>query len=54
MVCNRGTLLKKLSKAKCLCFVLLAADFMETVVQRACVQCALKDILKDGIALMVE
>jgi len=29
-VCNRGTWLKKLITAKCLCFVPLAADFMET------------------------
>ena len=36
---NRRTWLKKLSTAKCLCFVLLAADFMETLVRTACIQC---------------
>ena len=40
---NRGTWLKKLLTAKCLCFVLLAADFVETLVQMACVQCAIKN-----------
>ena len=33
---------KKLITAKCLCFVPLAADFMETFVQMACVQHAVK------------
>ena len=36
---NRRTWLKKLTTAKCLCFVLLAADFMETLVRTACIQC---------------
>ena len=36
---NRGPWLKKLITAKCLCFVLLAADFMETLVRMACIQC---------------
>ena len=53
-VCNRGTWLKKLITAKCLCFVLLAADFMETLVRMACVQCAIKNIFKDRIVVMVE
>ena len=41
-VCNRETWLKKLITDKFLCFVLLAADFMGTLVQMACVQCAIK------------
>lgn len=53
-VCNRGTWLKKLITAKCLCFVPLAADFMETLVRTACVQCAIKNIFKDRIVVMVE
>ena len=53
-VCNRGTWLKKLITAKCLCFVPLAADFMETLVQMACVQYVIKNIFKDRIVVMVE
>lgn len=53
-VCDRGTWLKKLITAKCLCFVLLAADFMETLVQMACVQYVIKNIFKDRIVVMVE
>lgn len=44
--CNRETRLNKLSTAKCPCFVLLAADFMEALVQMACVQYAIKNILQ--------
>lgn len=53
-VCNRRTWLKKLITAKCLCFVPLAADSMETLVRMACVQYATKSIFKDRIVVMVE
>lgn len=54
MVCNRRTWLKKLITAKHLCFAPLAADFMETLVQMACVQYAIKNIFKDRTVAMVE
>lgn len=53
-VCNRRTWLKKLITAKHLCFAPLAADFMETLVQMACVQYAIKNIFKDRTVAMVE
>lgn len=53
-VCNRGTWLKKLITAKCLCFVPLAADFTGTLAQMACVPYATKNISKDRTVVMVE
>lgn len=50
---RRGKWLKKLTVAKCLCFVPLVADFMGILVQMACVQCATKNIFK-GRTVMVE
>lgn len=51
--CTPGTWLRKGIIAKCLCFVPLAADFMENLVQMVCVQCAIKSIFKPGMVVHI-
>lgn len=46
--------LKKLIIAKYLCYVPLDADFMETLVQMACVRYATKNIFNGKTVVMVE
>lgn len=46
--------LKKLIIAKCLCYVLLDVDFMETLVQMVCVRYATKNTFNGRMVVMVE
>ncbi|KAH0620017.1 hypothetical protein JD844_014517 [Phrynosoma platyrhinos] len=53
-ITRKGIWLKKPTIAKCLCFVPLDADFMETLVRTACVQYAIKNIFNGRMVVMVE